>query len=110
MDDLLHAGGVMGLEQLQFGHDSSPWMTSTKFTSRQPVRVLQFGHDSSPWMTMPLEVRGSPDDPLQFGHDSSPWMTTAEGERYLARLHASIRPRLIAVDDSLTRRLIQSKR
>ena len=38
---------------LQFGHDSSPWMTFDAAAELNGITALQFGHDSSPWMTRP---------------------------------------------------------
>ena len=60
---------------LQFGHDSSPWMTLTQAIEIIPTTELQFGHDSSPWMTSRSAWTPAAGSPLQFGHDSSPWMT-----------------------------------
>ena len=40
---------------------------------------LQFGHDSSPWMTYGVGVVTAKPNGLQFGHDSSPWMTGKRG-------------------------------
>ena len=60
---------------LQFGHDSSPWMTVSHTGCQLPRSQLQFGHDSSPWMTGWPAADRPPPIALQFGHDSSPWMT-----------------------------------
>ena len=106
---------------LQFGHDSSPWMTlagrgevhvvfeasirprliavddmAFKY-SWTVVSLLQFGHDSSPWMTQGRHPRGDAAGPvLQFGHDSSPWMTP------VGRLHLT--PRGLGFNSATTHR------
>ena len=84
---------------LQFGHDSSPWMTSVSSQWPHAVQRLQFGHDSSPWMTRVVRLARRVERELQFGHDSSPWMTKSVRTVLLLQGNASIRPRLIAVDD-----------
>ena len=50
-------------------------------------------------MTFADVLYGATGGLLQFGHDSSPWMTTTPSLYATANIYASIRPRLIAVDD-----------
>ena len=109
---------------LQFGHDSSPWMTPDAVLpgplgQRASIRprliavddVEVLAEDVSlgvasirPRLIAVDDARFSAGVPgrsfgLQFGHDSSPWMTTRTPPGSSCPRRASIRPRLIAVDD-----------
>ena len=87
-------------EALQFGHDSSPWMTNRPAIDGDggagaSIRPRLIAVDDAGTAASKAAIAAS----LQFGHDSSPWMTSPLLRRPYGGAYASIRPRLIAVDD-----------